>query len=82
MAISPSGTWTYRSLLNNPDPNVPFNDLAFGVGTLVLEDDGAGGLSATAGRWTSPGPIRTAPCALRARASLAVNPGFMPIRAR
>lgn len=49
MAISPSGTWTYRSLLNNPDPNVPFNDLAFGVGTLVLEDDGAGGLSGPIG---------------------------------
>ena len=31
------GSWTYRSLLNNPDGNVAFNDLEFGEGTIVIE---------------------------------------------
>lgn len=31
------GTWTYRSLLNEPDVNTAFNDLEFGRGTLVIE---------------------------------------------
>lgn len=30
------GTWTYRSFHNNPDISVPFNDLRFGAGTLIL----------------------------------------------
>ena len=32
------GSWTYRSLLNDPDVNKPFNDLEFGRGTIVIED--------------------------------------------
>lgn len=32
------GTWSYRSFINNPDLSVAFNDLAFGAGTLVLEN--------------------------------------------
>jgi hypothetical protein len=32
------GTWTYRSLLNDPDVNTDFNDLEFGRGTLVITE--------------------------------------------
>jgi hypothetical protein len=32
------GSWTYRSLLNDFDPAKPFNDLEFGVGTIVIEE--------------------------------------------
>jgi hypothetical protein len=31
------GNWTYRSFINNPDPAVPFNDLAFAVATLKIK---------------------------------------------
>ena len=31
------GTWSYRSLLNDPHLDVPFDDLRFGQGTLVIE---------------------------------------------
>jgi hypothetical protein len=34
-----AGSWTYRSLLNNPDGSVAFNDLEFGEGTIVINDD-------------------------------------------
>jgi hypothetical protein len=30
------GTWTYRSLLNDPDVNTDFDKLEFGSGTLVI----------------------------------------------
>ena len=30
------GTWTYRSLLNDPDGSKAFNDLQFGEGTLKI----------------------------------------------
>ena len=33
------GTWTYRSLLNIPDVNTAFNDLEFGRGTIVIEEN-------------------------------------------
>jgi hypothetical protein len=33
-----TGSWTYRSLLNEPDSSIPFDQLQFGVGTIVLED--------------------------------------------
>jgi len=33
------GSWTYRSLLNNPDINTDFNDLEFGRGTIVIEEN-------------------------------------------
>ena len=32
-----SGLWTYRSLNNNPDLSVNFNDLEFGRGNLLIE---------------------------------------------
>jgi hypothetical protein len=32
------GSWTYRSLLNDVDPAKAFNDLEFGVGTIVIEE--------------------------------------------
>jgi hypothetical protein len=32
------GSWTYRSLLNDTDPNTAFNDLQFGLGTIVIEE--------------------------------------------
>lgn len=31
------GSWTYRSLLNEPDISVDFNKLQFGIGTLKIE---------------------------------------------
>ncbi len=32
------GEWTYRSLRNNPDPAVEFNDLRFAVATITFEE--------------------------------------------
>ena len=32
------GSWTYRSLLNNPDVDVDFDALEFGRGTIVIEE--------------------------------------------
>jgi hypothetical protein len=32
------GSWTYRSLLNDPDGTKAFNDLEFGEGTIVIEE--------------------------------------------
>ncbi|NES21756.1 MAG: hypothetical protein F6K41_23235 [Symploca sp. SIO3E6] len=32
------GSWTYRSLLNEPDINTPFNNLEFGRATIVIEE--------------------------------------------
>jgi hypothetical protein len=32
------GSWTYRSLLNNPDVGTDFNQLEFGRGTIVIDD--------------------------------------------
>jgi hypothetical protein len=43
------GSWTYRSLLNDPDLDTKFDDLEFGVGTIVFTDDGPGGLGGTIG---------------------------------
>ena len=40
------GTWSYRSLINNPDLDVPFNNLRFGMGVLELSEpqpDSVGG---------------------------------------
>lgn len=31
------GSWTYRSLLNDPDISVDFGNLKFGIGTLKIE---------------------------------------------
>lgn len=39
MADNPfTGSWTYRSLLNDPDATIPFDKLEFGVGTIVIDD--------------------------------------------
>ncbi len=39
MADNPfTGSWTYRSLLNEPDASIPFDQLQFGVGTIVIDD--------------------------------------------
>jgi len=43
------GTWTYRSLLNDPDVNTDFDALEFGRGTIVITEDGAGALGGTIG---------------------------------
>ena len=32
------GSWTYRSLLNDPNPKKQFNDLQFGLGMIVIEE--------------------------------------------
>lgn len=32
------GTWTYRSLVNDPDISTPFAQLEFGSGKIVIED--------------------------------------------
>jgi hypothetical protein len=49
------GSWTYRSMLNDPDlyldseGNPDFNKVVFGYGTLALEEAGAGELGGTIG---------------------------------
>ena len=43
------GTWTYRSLLNDPDVNKAFNDLQFGKGTLKITDVTSDTLGGTIG---------------------------------
>ena len=40
-----AGSWTYRSFLNDPDPNLPFNDLEFAVADILLEEAPFGQLS-------------------------------------
>ncbi|MFT0869499.1 hypothetical protein [Pseudomonas sp. CAM1A] len=39
------GAWTYRSFLRNPDVDTEFNDLRFGLGTLVLHEPVRGEVS-------------------------------------
>jgi hypothetical protein len=43
------GTWTYRSLLNDPDVNTDFNNLEFGRGTLVITAPSPATLGGTIG---------------------------------
>jgi len=43
------GTWTYRSLLNDPDGSKAFNDLQFGEGTLVITEESSLTLGGTIG---------------------------------
>jgi hypothetical protein len=43
------GSWTYRSLLNNPDVDAAFNDLEFGAGTIVIEAAASNLLKGTIG---------------------------------
>lgn len=49
MANDFQGMWSYRSLVNNPDLSVPFNDLRFGMGTLVLSEPEPGRIGGTLG---------------------------------
>jgi hypothetical protein len=32
------GSWSYRSFNNDPDLSIAFNDLQFGLGTIVIEE--------------------------------------------
>jgi hypothetical protein len=43
------GSWTYRSLLNDPNLGTAFNDLQFGLGTLVIADGPMASLRGTIG---------------------------------
>ena len=43
------GTWTYRSLLNDPDINQDFDKLEFGRGTLDIEEAAPAVLKGTIG---------------------------------
>jgi hypothetical protein len=43
------GSWTYRSLLNNPDVGTDFNQLEFGRGTIVINEAPMGVLQGTIG---------------------------------
>ncbi|MFL6276712.1 MAG: hypothetical protein ACJ74G_16105 [Blastocatellia bacterium] len=43
------GTWTYRSLLNDPDINTDFDKLEFGRGTLVITAPSSDALGGTIG---------------------------------
>jgi hypothetical protein len=43
------GTWTYRSLLNDPDVNTDFNSLEFGRGTIEIREDAMQLLTGTIG---------------------------------
>jgi hypothetical protein len=43
------GTWTYRSLLNDPDVNTDFDKLEFGRGTLVITARSSDTLGGTIG---------------------------------
>ena len=43
------GRWTYRSLLNDPDINLAFNDLEVGRGTIVIEEAPTQSLQGTIG---------------------------------
>ena len=43
------GSWTYRSLLNEPDVNTDFDALEFGRGTIVIQEDDSEVLTGTIG---------------------------------
>ena len=43
------GSWTYRSLLNNPDIKTGFDKLEFGRATLVIQEASSTTLSGTIG---------------------------------
>lgn len=43
------GTWTYRSLLNDPDVTIDFDKLEFGRGTLVITEASPDTLGGTIG---------------------------------
>src|SRR4030095_9905725 len=43
------GSWTYRSLLNDPEMDLDFGKLEFGRGTLRIEDGGSGTLTGASG---------------------------------
>lgn len=44
-----AGSWSYRSLLNDPDLSTAFDALRFGAGTLVLAEPQPGCIAGTLG---------------------------------
>lgn len=44
-----AGSWSYRSLINDPDLSVAFNDLQFGTGALELEEPQPGKIGGSLG---------------------------------
>ena len=44
-----TGSWSYRSFLNNPDLAVPPNDLLFGQGTITIKVADNGEIAGTIG---------------------------------
>jgi hypothetical protein len=40
-----TGSWTYRSFVNDPTPGLPFNDLAFAEAELVIDAFAPGSFS-------------------------------------
>jgi len=49
MAVNFSGVWSYRSLINNPELSLPFDDLRFGAGTLNLTEPESGKIGGSLG---------------------------------
>ncbi|MBY5456875.1 hypothetical protein HFO89_10940 [Rhizobium leguminosarum] len=49
MALSFSGIWSYRSLVNNPDLSASFDSLRFGAGTLTLSEPAPGKIGGALG---------------------------------
>jgi hypothetical protein len=49
MASNFSGVWSYRSLLNDPDLTLAFNDLQFGAGELNLLEPEPGRIGGSLG---------------------------------
>jgi hypothetical protein len=43
------GAWTYRSLINDPNIDTPFDNLEFGRGTIVIDDGPMAALTGTIG---------------------------------
>jgi hypothetical protein len=49
MATSFSGAWSYRSLINDPDLSIAFDNLRFGAGTLTLTEPESGKIGGSLG---------------------------------
>ena len=50
MSVNPFvGSWSYRSLLNDPTMDLDFDKLEFGRGTLRIEEDAQGALAGAIG---------------------------------
>lgn len=49
MTMDFAGSWSYRSLINDPDLSTAFNDLQFGAGALELREPQPGRIGGTLG---------------------------------